>query len=96
LAHIYDRPEGLMIGQSGDSWKYTTMRIGWRYVAKCHYEGLGWIMQMSLRGGTEYMNFTKKHKEVMDSSQSCVLVIYIPFSIQRFSWQAHFNSRKCV
>ena len=36
-----------MIGQSGDSWKYTAMRIGWRYVAKCHYEGLGWIMEMS-------------------------------------------------
>jgi hypothetical protein len=36
-----------MIGQSGDSWKYTTMRIGWRYVAKCYYEGLGWIMEMS-------------------------------------------------
>lgn len=85
-----------MIGQSGDSWKYTTMRIGWRYVAKCYYEGLGWIMEMSPPPRGCRIHKFYDHKEVMDSSQSCVLVIYIPFSIQPFSWQAHFNSRKCV
>jgi hypothetical protein len=60
LGSYYDRPGGLMIGQSGDAWKYTAMRIGWRYVAKCHYEGLGWIMEMSPPRGYRIHEFREE------------------------------------
>jgi hypothetical protein len=87
------------LDNSGVCWKFRTIWIGWHHTAKLTF-GSGVYHGMNPPRGYKIHELLQQTvqltKEVTDSSQSRVSVIYIAFSSQPASWQAHFNLRKCV